>query len=229
MSNLCTIKASSHGIQLLLDDKVDFETLVTDICRQFAESREFFGPAEIILEVTGRTLSMEELRVITQAIELNSDVRVRLLSDSDPDSGKRALFDIEEYFTRQRKEKVHFIPDDVHQGQSLAYDMSVVVMGDIKKGASLAAAGNVIIMGDLMGSVAAGGSTDTSCYVAVAGEVLSTEVSVGGITGEFEPEEEAPRGFFRKKEKKHDVSCFVIYDKRLVKEPMREGIISHVS
>ncbi len=229
MSELCTIKANSHGIHLLLDENADFETLVTDICRQFASSRDFFGEADIILEVSGRMLSMEELRVVTQAIELNSDVKVKLLSDSDPESGKRALFDLEDYFARQRKEKIRFIPDDIPQGQTIAYDMSVVVMGDVKKEASLAAAGNIIVMGDLHGSVAAGGTTDTSCFVAVAGEVLSDSVSIGGITGEFDQKKEAPRSFFKKKEKKHDVTCFVIYDKRLVKEPMKEGIISHVS
>ena len=54
MSDLCTIKANSHGINLLLDADADFEELITDICRKFANNRDFFGAADIILEVTGR-------------------------------------------------------------------------------------------------------------------------------------------------------------------------------
>lgn len=229
MSELCTIKANSHGIQLLLDEACDFETLIKDICTQFARGRDFFGKAEIILEVTGRKLDMEELRVVVQAIELNSDVRVKLLSDTDPDSGKRALFDIEDYFSRSKKEKLRVLPDSVASGAALAFDESVVIMGDVKSGASVAAAGNVIIMGNMCGAVVAGGTTDRECFVAVAGEVESTDVIIGGVSGDIElPEEETVFGFFKKKKKTHDVTCFAVFNNQLVMEPMKEGIIGEI-
>ncbi len=228
MSELCTIKANSHGIQLLLDAEADFETLITDICREFAASRSFFGAADIILEVTGRELSIEDLRIVVQAIELNSDVKVKLLADSNPDHEKRALMDLDDFYNRQRKERVHFITSDVTNGESLSYNESVVVMGDVRSNASLCSTGNVIIMGDLMGSVIAGGTTDKDCFVAVAGKVFSTDVIIGGVSGNIELEEE-PKGLFKKKEKKHDASCFAVYNGRLLMEPMREGILTHVS
>ena len=228
MSELCTIKANSHGIQLLLDSKADFEELITDVCREFAGSRSFFGSADIVLEVSGRQLSMEELRVVVQAIELNSDVKVKLLADTDPEHESAALRDLEDYYDRQRKERVHFINDDVANGAALSYNESVVIMGDVKTNASVASTGNVIIMGDLMGSVVAGGTSDMSCYVAVAGSVISTDVVIGGVSGHIVIEEE-PKGLFKKKEKHHDVSCFAVYNGRLTMEPMREGILTHVS
>ena len=228
MSELVTIKANSHGIQLLLDENADFEALVTEVCKEFAASRSFFGSADIILEVVGRQLSIEDLRVIVQAIELNSDVRVKLLADNDPEHESRALYDLEDYYDRQRKERVHFINDDVAIGKTLSYNESVVIMGDVKANASVASTGNVIIMGDLAGSVVAGGTSDTGCFVAVAGRVESTDVIIGGVSGHIIIEEEK-KGLFSKKEKKHDVSCFVVYGGRLTMEPMREGILTHVS
>ncbi len=228
MSELVTIKANSHGIQLLLDESSDFETLVTDVCREFANSRSFFGSADIILEVTGRELDMEDLRVIVQAIELNSDVKVKLLADSDPAHEARALKDLEDYYDRQRKERVHFVHDDVAKEQTLSYNESVVIMGDVKSNASVASTGNVIIMGNLSGSVVAGGTSDTTCFVAVAGQVESTDVIIGGVSGHIEVPEEK-KGLFAKKEKNHDVSCFAVYGGKLTMEPMREGILSHVS
>ena len=227
MSELCTIKANSHGISLLLDESADFEELITDICREFAGSRDFFGSAEIILQVLGREMSMEELRVVIQAIELNSDVKVKLLADTDPESGKRALLDIEDYFERKKKATLRVLPDSIATGAALAFDESVVVMGDVKNGASLAATGNVIIMGDLCGSVACGGTSDTSCFVAVAGEVLSTDVIVGGVRGDIAIPEE-PKSFFRKKDISHDVHCFAVYNDKLIFEPMKEGIIAEL-
>ncbi|MCR5098609.1 MAG: hypothetical protein K6B14_06645 [Lachnospiraceae bacterium] len=228
MSELCTIKANSHGIQLLLDENADFEELVTEVCREFAASRSFFGSADIILEVVGREMSLEDLRVIVQAIELNSDVKVKLLADTDPDHEARALKDLEDYYDRQRKERVQFLHDDVAIGTTLSYNESVVIMGDIKDGASVASTGNVIIMGDLCGSVVAGGTSDTSCFVAVAGKVESTDVIIGGVSGHITIEE-GKKGLFGKKEKNHDVSCFAVYGGRLTMEPMREGILTHVS
>ncbi len=198
MSELCTIKAGSHGISLIVDDAADFEELITDICKQFAGSRDFFGKAEIILEVTGREMSMEELRVVVQAIELNSDVKVKLLADNDEKSGQRALVDIEDYFNRKKKERLRVLPDGVGKGAALAFDESIVIMGDVKNGASVASTGNVIIMGGLYGSVAAGGTTDKTCFVAVAGEVETADVIVGGVSGHIELPG-PPKGFFRKK------------------------------
>ena len=228
MSDLCTIKANSHGIKLLLDADADFEELITEVCRTFAKSRDFFGQAEIILEVTGRPMTMEELRVVVEAIELNSDVKVKLLADYDKENEKRTLLELEEYFDRKRKEKLRVIPDSVGIGAAMAFDESVVIMGDVKRGASVAATGNVIIMGDLCGSVACGGTTDTSCFVAVAGEVESTDVTVGGVSGEIEVPEPPKRSFFRRNDQPHDVSCFTVFNGRLVMEPMREGIIGEL-
>ena len=223
------IKANSHGINLLLDESADFEELITDICRQFAAGRDFFGAAEIILQVSGREMSMEELRVVVQAIELNSDVKVKLLSDTDKASGERTLREIEEYYDRQKKERVRFLPDSVAMGAALAFDENVVVMGDVKRGASIASTGNVIIMGDLCGSIVSGGTSDTKCFVAVAGAVESTDVIIGGIGGELELPEEPKAGLFKKKDQpRHDVSCFSVFNKRLVIEPMREGIIAEL-
>ena len=228
MSDLCVIKANSHGINLLLDENADFEELITEICRQFASGRDFFGAAEIILQVSGRKMSMEELRVVVQAIELNSDIKVKLISESDPEADARTLTDIKDYFEKQRKERLRILPDSIAIGAALAFDESVVVMGDVKRGASLAASGNVIIMGGLYGSVACGGTSDKSCFVAVAGNVESTDVAVGGVKGELSVPEEPRHGLFHKKDQEHDVTCFCVYGGKLVMEPMKEGIISEL-
>ncbi len=227
MSGFCTIKANSHGINLLLDETAPFEELITDICKSFAESRSFFGSVEIILEVTGRELTMEELRVVVQAIELNSDVKVKLLSDTNPEHEKRTLMDIEAFYDKQKKERVHFVNDSVTGTTTLSYNESVVIMGDVKENASVASTGNVIIMGSLYGAVVAGGTSDKSCFVAVAGNVLSDDVTIGGVNNEVELPTE-PKGLF-KKSKPKDTSVFAVYGDRLVLEPMREGILTHVS
>ena len=83
MTELSMIKSYSHGLQLILNPDYDFESVIKDVCYRFASSRDFFGRADLVLDIEGRDLTREEITAVVQAIEYNSDVRITIIADND--------------------------------------------------------------------------------------------------------------------------------------------------
>lgn len=53
-----------------------------------------------------------------------------------------------------------FYRGDLHRGESIESEASIVIIGDVRHGARVAAKGNIIVLGELRGSVHAGVSRE---------------------------------------------------------------------
>ena len=68
MSNDILIKRNRYGVNLLLNDKIPFPELVSQVGEKFKESEKFFGNSKVAISFEGRELSEKEEREILDAI-----------------------------------------------------------------------------------------------------------------------------------------------------------------
>lgn len=222
MKESCIIKSSAHGITLILDPEVSFETLVTDICTKFAQGKDFFGSASLIISIEGRELSAQEVAVIVEAIELNSDIQIRLIQENNRLKDIRMQGQIERFYFDNIYENAHIVLDSVKSDTTLETDQSVIILGDVKAGATVRSKGNVIVFGELLGSVHAGYPEENSCYI-IAGAYDGRQVSIGTFCGEVAVAK-PKRSFFKRPSSYTDALAIVVYDDQLTCEPVNRGI-----
>ena len=222
MAESCIIKSNTHGITLILDPEISFETLVTDICKKFASAKDFFGDVTLIITLEGRELSAKETAVIVEAIELNSDIKISLISEQNRLKDIRMQGQIDRFYFDNVYENAHIIMESVKSDAIVETDQSVLILGDVKDGAVVRSRGNVIVFGELLGKVHAGYPDENSCYI-IAGSYDGREVSIGSYTDETEVVK-PKRSLFKKTAAKTDAVAVVVYEDQLICEPVSRGI-----
>ncbi len=74
-----------------------------------------------------------------------------------------------------------FYRGDLHRGESIESEASIVIIGDVRHGARVAAKGNIIVLGELRGSVHAGVSGNREAVVA-AMEMVPLQIRIADIS-----------------------------------------------
>ena len=84
MSNDILIKRNRYGVNLILNDKIPFPELVSQVGEKFKESEKFFGNSKVAISFEGRELSEKEEREILDAITENSSMQIVCIMNHDP-------------------------------------------------------------------------------------------------------------------------------------------------
>lgn len=174
------LKGTKTGLVLIMNPEADIRDMILDICREFSENRQFFGRNNIVLTLRGRHLDPEEYEAVIEAIELNSDVRVRIVEDDDGLHEKEMLGKIDGMKMKAISEYSLIVPNDVTDDSTIRSDRSLLVIGNVGKDATLIAAGNIIVTGLLSGRAVAGykSNRNTDFYI-YAGVINTDRMSIG--------------------------------------------------
>ena len=225
MIDACTIKSNAHGLTLILDREISFETLIREVCGKFAEAKHFFGKTDLILRVEGREMTGQELSVLVEAIELNSLIHIILIDEKDELKDVRMLEKKDRFYFDEFYQNAKIIAGTVKKDETVESDGSILILGDVKKGGSVAAKGNIIIFGEVRGSVHAGCEGEKAAYI-VANAFDSTDIQIAGqgsgiaVTG-------GKRGFFSRKSPV-EPHAVVLWDGVLLQEPLSNGIVKQL-
>ncbi|MBQ5431227.1 MAG: hypothetical protein IIU28_06215 [Lachnospiraceae bacterium] len=171
------IKSYSHGILLVLDPERPIEEVLTTICKKFAQGREFFGNADLVLSIEGRELSDEETAAVIQSIELNSDVHISLLSLKDKMWDAKMVGQKERFFFEKADENARIIPRSLGENEKVTSETGLLVLGDVPEDATVEANGNIIVTGVIRGHAHAGITTGTSAFI-LAGGIEDADVTI---------------------------------------------------
>lgn len=184
MKNSCIIKSHPKGICVVMDPEVSFEDLVLDICSAFYEAGEYFGERSMVLSLEGRNLTNEEIKVVIDAVELNSKVKIPYVVENEEAKDVRVLNAMDKYFFERSDDNAKIIRGNVNPGEIVSSDTGLLVIGDVKNGAKIRANGNVVVLGTLSGSVRAGEPDNTNACI-VANNLDIKTATIGGISGEI--------------------------------------------
>ena len=224
MKESVVIKSNQYGITLVLDKDIAFEQLVRAICTKFANARNFFGTANMVLSVEGRPISPEEAGIIVEAIQLNSDITILLVEEKQQLKDVQMMDKIDRFYYEKTYENAKILKGNVANRETITSDSSIIILGDVKSHASVQAAGNVIVMGTIHGKVHAGFPHDSHCYI-IAGNWDSAEASIGDVTGEVCIES---KWFQRTKRKGQEPVAIAVWQNELLCEPLQSGLLKHI-
>ncbi len=222
MAEFCVIKYNSNGLQLNLDPDCEFMDLVEEVCYKFLNNKDIFGEIQTILQLRGRELSSEETRAIVESIELNSHVKIMMITDGDSFETVKESVDekIHKFYCEKAFQNAKIVKGDVDN--DMHFDRDVVVLGDVKRGVTLSCDRSVIVLGTVYGEIDAGRKKDESSYI-IASDFETEAVSLCRWQN---PELfEQKGGFFKKKDKKGTLKCVCIFEGEMVMEPLENGIL----
>lgn len=173
------IKSFQNGINLILNQDVDFEIQLQDIAAKFASSRAFFGSSDIALSIEGRVLSAQQEMDILEVIRMNSDLNVMCIVGKDDISQNNFIKALQ---TLQKKlptgDYAQVYRGTVKNNDILEMDDSVIILGDVNPGSIVRSGKSIIVLGGLYGEAHAGLVNPENAFV-LALEMEPEAISIG--------------------------------------------------
>lgn len=181
MRSTVMIKGNKSGMTIYLDPNAPFAQILADLEKKFRESAKFWGSVQMALALEGRSLTPEEEFEIANAIMESSQVEILCLIDQDGEQIRRCEGALNEKLMELSGLTGEFHKGDLHRGDNLDSEVSLVIIGDVNHGARVTAKGNIIILGELKGSVYAGcgGNADA---VVVALDMAPMQIRIGNYS-----------------------------------------------
>ncbi len=183
MSNPVVIKSYKGGIAVYLDESLAFDQLLLEVSGKFREGARFFGEARVAVSFEGRSLSDEEENALVDAISCNTNLHIICVVGKDPEKEsqfKEAMESFERYFPKAEENGAQFYRGNLHNGQILETEGSIVIIGDVEQGCSVISARDIIVIGRLSGNAYAGGDMEEGHFI-VALEMAPQKCKIGAF------------------------------------------------
>jgi septum site-determining protein MinC len=191
-----SIKGTKTGLQIVIDDTVEFEDGFAQLVARLESTDAFFQGARVALDVGNRVVSREEwsrleteLRqknlILTAALAAQEQSRVaaRALGIPLVTESRREMTVAERRHADRRDEEGNgeglFVRRSVRSGQVVRHNGSIVIIGDVNSGAEVIAEGDVLVWGSLRGMVHAGASGDETATVSAL-HLAPTQLRLAG-------------------------------------------------
>lgn len=178
MHSSVMIKGNKSGMKIYLDPQVPFSQVLEDLKKKFRESAKFWGSVQMALSLEGRALTAEEEFQVVNAIMDSSQVEIFCLIDQDGEQIRRCEKALNEKLMELSAQTGQFHRGDLHRGDNLESEASLVIIGDVHHGARVTAKGNIIILGELKGTAYAGAAGNHESVV-VALDMAPMQLKIG--------------------------------------------------
>jgi len=194
------LKGKKDGIDVVLDDKAEFEKICSDLKERIADAKNFFADAKAAIAFKGRALTDKQESMLLDIIlsETTMDVSFVECEEAPPDTQTHANAYAQAQAGANRhggqsaqealstkglsfiEQATVFHRGALRSGQAIKHDGSVVVVGDTNAGSEIIAGGNVVVLGSLKGMVHAGAYGDGGCFVAAL-HLIPTQLRIANI------------------------------------------------
>ncbi|MCR5684292.1 MAG: septum site-determining protein MinC [Lachnospiraceae bacterium] len=165
MDNSVVIKGNKNGITLLLDPKLDFETLKEKIAVKFRDSARIWGDHKVAIAFQGRDLTDAEQVEVLDVIGQNSSLDVICVLSDDDTQSKNFTEAIDETLMDRSGNSAVFYKGIIRGGEIVEKDKSIIVLGDVNPNANIISEGNIVILGSLKGTACAGSSGNHNAFI----------------------------------------------------------------
>lgn len=172
MREYVTFKGSRNGLQLVLDQSVEFELILENLQAKLESAVDFFtkGTKVEVLKAV-RILSSEEQEGLSKVLA-NYGLVFYETKEQCTDE-KDAMVEPEEIQNLVIRKTIRSGQEVIHQG-------SVVIEGDVNPGAKIIAGGNIVINGTCRGLVYAGAYGDSRATI-TAQRLLASQIRIAEL------------------------------------------------
>ena len=238
MSQTVNLKSNRYGINLILDQEVNFPQLLSDIETKFKEAESFFKNAKMAISFEGRELTQEEELQIVNTITSSCSLSILCIVDNNTEQEQRLKEVLETMSQTEPMESTkvpreedacrtgQFYQGTLRSGQVLECETSVVIVGDINPGAKIISLGNIVVLGSLKGNAYAGAGGNDCAFV-VALDMDPVQIRIGNVIARSADKVAWPRS--KKKKKKEPVvepQVAIVKEGNIYIEPITKGLFN---
>ena len=229
MSKPVMLKSNKDGINLILDEHMDFEELLKCILDKFKESEGFFKNAKMAISFEGRKLTQEEEFRIIETITDNTSVNIICILDNDALKEELIRQKVERFEEEQAGKTGEFYKGTLRSGQVLDCESSIIILGDINPGAKVISKGNIVVLGALKGNAYAGANGNEQAFVAAL-VMDPIQIKIGDVIARSA--DKVQEGKKRKKKHSADVEVdpqvAIVKDGNIYIEPITKGLLNNI-
>jgi septum site-determining protein MinC len=182
-------RGTREGLQVIIDDEADFETIKTRLAERLQSAEYFFRGGDVVLDTGKRMLTEEQLLTLEDISRKHRMRLTKVVSHTRRARGADPVLEAEVAPVTGPPTDTLLHRRTLRSGQSLEFAGNVVVLGDVNPGAEIRAGGDIIVMGALRG-VAHAGAGGYGDAVVVALRLRPTQLRIGSCIGR-PPDEEA--------------------------------------
>lgn len=86
MKDAILIKGNKYGLTIIINELVAFEAVKDALFKKLNDSRKFFGKSKVSLTFEGKSLSIDEQKILIEIIESASDLDILCIIDSQQET-----------------------------------------------------------------------------------------------------------------------------------------------
>lgn len=229
MSKPVMLKSNKYGINLILDEHMDFEELLKCILDKFKESEGFFKNAKMAISFEGRKLTQEEEFRIIETITDNTSVNIICILDNDTLKEELIRQKVERFEEEQAGKTGEFYKGTLRSGQVLDCESSIIILGDINPGAKVISKGNIVVLGSLKGNAYAGANGNALAFVAAL-VMDPIQIKIGDVIARSA--DKVQEGKKRRKRQPVDTEVdpqvAIVKDGNIYIEPITKGLLNNI-
>lgn len=172
MQKYVTFKGSRHGLQLVLDDSVDFTVILENLKAKLESAVVFFTEGtKVEVPAKVRVLTADQQDDLTKLLAVyglvfHETVQQHEIAQKDEMEAKEP--------------ETLFVSKTIRSGQEVVHNGSVVILGDVNPGAEVIAGGDIIIKGTCRGVVHAGAYGNSNATI-TANRLLASQIRIAGL------------------------------------------------
>lgn len=221
------LKSNKYGINLILDNHMDFEELLKCIMERFKEAESFFKNAKMAISFEGRNMTQEEEFRIVETITDNTNINIICILDNDALKEELIRQKIEHFEEEQAGKTGEFYKGTLRSGQVLDCESSIIILGDINPGAKVISKGNIVVLGALKGNAYAGANGNEQAFVAAL-QMDPIQVKIGDVIGRSADKVQSTKKRGRKQQILIEPQVAIVKDGNIYIEPITKGLLNNI-
>ncbi len=172
MRQYVMFKGSRNGLQLVLNDSVDFSVILKHLKTKLESAVVFFTKGTIVeVPPSVRMLTQDQQEDLTKLLAMYGLIFRE--SPKPEEIAETSNVEIEELQTL-------VVAKTIRSGQEIVYNGSVLIIGDVNPGAEVIAGGDIIIRGACRGVVHAGAYGNTEATI-TANRLLASQIRIANL------------------------------------------------
>lgn len=171
MGQYVKFKGSRNGLQLVLDDSVDFAVILKHLKTKLESAVVFFTKGTIVEVPASDMLKEEQQKELTELLAMYG-----LIFRESPKAEE--IVDVNSGENEELETLV--VAKTIRSGQEVVHNGSVLIIGDVNPGAEVIAGGDIIIKGACRGVVHAGAYGNKEATI-TANRLLASQIRIANL------------------------------------------------
>lgn len=178
MDDSVVFKGRRNGLQLIINESVEFEEIVGQLKAKLEAATNFFSAGAAVQVPEAERLLSPEQQTVLQNVFTEHGLVWQEPAPIEPAAGSEQESKTDADVSAEPQTLI--VARTIRGGQEVTHNGGIIVLGDVNPGAKVVAGGDIIIHGTCRGVVHAGAFGDTGATI-TANQLLASQIRIAGL------------------------------------------------